>query len=884
MRITRVRLVDFRGVADSVVEFGPGVTVVEGPNEVGKSSIAEAVRLVRDYKATSSNKDIRSIQPVGRDVGPEVVLTLTTGPYELEYRKRWLKRPVTELHVRAPKPEELSGDSAHDRFRAILEETLDLDLLVALEVQQGQSLAQADLARIPALRRTLGSSGEQGSDHDALMEAVESEFLRYFTAGGRPTGEFRRAQEELGSAQDELRSLERSSAELDGFVDRRAHLGTVVDDLVGRLAEAREDLKVRESDARHLEERTQAVTALARAVADARIRCDRAQEAVDRRHSLTAAVGTRIGDVRDAAERLEVLEARRDAAEKDFHEAEARAAACREAEAAAREASRRASDALARRREEQELADLRDRVVRARAARERLRAARSELDVATVDQDTVETLVGLDNAVLVAQRTRDAAAALVTVRSLGDQQVLVDGVALVGGTERSTRVHDSLGIEVPGIARVEITAGETPGELDRGLSDARAELSEALSTAGVSTIGQARDIARRRSAAEAEVGRATEDLGNALGDDDLEAVEQRLSDLTARLGDPEGTGGDTEATTAEPPSSTEELKAGAESARAAEEEAAAALAAAGKALDRARDARDAEAGKVLVASTEVESARRELTRLQEDLEAERARADDATLRGELEEATRERDLRQGEADAARAALEATDPDTVALLLDNARRLVDSTDADLRSTREEITGLETLIDDRLSRGIGSAHEEAAARVEVATATCGRLARDAAAARLLRETMVRQRDLAQQRYVAPFTERIEQLGRVVFGRDFRVGITPELAIESRTLGGRTVPFSSLSAGAREQLALIGRLACAQLVAADEGAPVILDDTLGFSDPARLRSVAAVLGAVGSTTQVIVLTCQPERFAGIGGAGVVRLERAPDRVDED
>lgn len=82
----------------------------------------------------------------------------------------------------------------------------------------------------------------------------------------------------------------------------------------------------------------------------------------------------------------------------------------------------------------------------------------------------------------------------------------------------------------------------------------------------------------------------------------------------------------------------------------------------------------------------------------------------------------------------------------------------------------------------------------------------------------------------------------------------------------------------------MALIGRLACAQLVAADEGAPVILDDTLGFSDPARLRSVAAVLGAVGSTTQVIVLTCQPERFAGIGGAGVVRLERAPDRVDED
>jgi uncharacterized protein YhaN len=136
------------------------------------------------------------------------------------------------------------------------------------------------------------------------------------------------------------------------------------------------------------------------------------------------------------------------------------------------------------------------------------------------------------------------------------------------------------------------------------------------------------------------------------------------------------------------------------------------------------------------------------------------------------------------------------------------------------------------------------------------------------------MVRHRDLAQRRYVAPFTQRIERLGRVVFGPDLRIGITPDLVIESRTLGGRTVPFDSLSAGAREQLALLGRLACAQLVSGDEGAPVILDDTLGYSDPERLARLGAVLGAVGSSAQVIVLTCQPDRFASVGGAKVVRL----------
>ena len=66
-----------------------------------------------------------------------------------------IKQPFTELSVIRPRPEQLSSDDAHDRYLAILAETVDVDLLDALDVAQGESLAQAPLAQIKALHSAL---------------------------------------------------------------------------------------------------------------------------------------------------------------------------------------------------------------------------------------------------------------------------------------------------------------------------------------------------------------------------------------------------------------------------------------------------------------------------------------------------------------------------------------------------------------------------------------------------------------------------------------------------------------------------------------------------------------------------------------------------------
>ena len=110
--------------------------------------------------------------------------------------------------------------------------------------------------------------------------------------------------------------------------------------------------------------------------------------------------------------------------------------------------------------------------------------------------------------------------------------------------------------------------------------------------------------------------------------------------------------------------------------------------------------------------------------------------------------------------------------------------------------------------------------------------------------------------------------------MFGPTFEVEVDSDLQIRNRTLDGRTVPFESLSGGAKEQLGIVARLAVAALVDKEDTVPVMIDDALGFTDPDRLAKMGAVFDTVGEQGQVIVLTCVPDRYRGVVGAHTVEL----------
>ena len=120
MRIHSVTLLNYRGIEERKVEFGlTGVTVIEGPNEVGKSSLAEAINLIFEYPDSTKIKKVSSVKTVGRDAGPEIEVEVEIGPYRLVYRKRFLKKAETVLTITQPRLENLTGREAHDRVQEI---------------------------------------------------------------------------------------------------------------------------------------------------------------------------------------------------------------------------------------------------------------------------------------------------------------------------------------------------------------------------------------------------------------------------------------------------------------------------------------------------------------------------------------------------------------------------------------------------------------------------------------------------------------------------------------------------------------------------------------------------------------------------------------------
>ena len=143
-----------------------------------------------------------------------------------------------------------------------------------------------------------------------------------------------------------------------------------------------------------------------------------------------------------------------------------------------------------------------------------------------------------------------------------------------------------------------------------------------------------------------------------------------------------------------------------------------------------------------------------------------------------------------------------------------------------------------MDLRGEQGLQTTYDEAANQLNHVVREYERQEARAEAARLLRETFAKHRQQAHQHYIEPFKDCIDQLGRIVFGPTFAVELDEDLRVERRTLDGTMLDVEQRT-GAREQLGVLCRLAWATIVSPkDGGAPVMIDDALGWSDPQRLQ----------------------------------------------
>lgn len=871
MKLHRLILTNYRGISHREIEFPDhGVVVVCGANEIGKSSMIEALDLLLESRDRSTKKEVKQVKPTHSDVGSEVSAEISCGPYRFVYRKRFHKKCETELTVITPYREQLTGDEAHERVRAMLAETVDSDLWHAQRVLQSASTAAVDLSGCDALSRALdvaaGDSGGLCGTEALLIERIDTEYGRYFTPTGRPTGQWAAAIARLADAEAALAECAAAVAEVDERVARHAVLTERVADFSQRriaagprVAAAQEAAdRIAELTAQQREAQLVAAAAAATSAAAAAAHTGRAQ--------LLAEIDTRAGAVAETEAQAHQAAAAQLAART---EAEAGDAALQQATQVLADlqcrvdAARRAVDRLADREEADRLSARLAKVDAIERDRERICAELSTIAV------TEESLRRIEDACAAVDRIADQLAstsAAIEFTAAADIHLVVGGerISLSAGQSWSITAAGSTSVEVPDVLTARVTPGATTLDIHAKHDAAQQEMAAALTAGEVADLAAARSADQRRRELQNARDQLSATLAGLRGDEQIDEMRSRLAQLRAEHpADPEL--GDTDIGAA---------RAELEAARQSHAVASTDCEAHRQAATTAATALAELSTRATVLQNTVDAQHAELRAAAGRLAAERASASDEELAASADSASRAEQAAEQRVSELAAALDAASPDAVAAELAEATKEAESLQERYEEAARALREITIELSVFGSEGRQGKLDAAETEREHAATEHSQIGGRARAAQLLRSVMTRHRDTTRKRYVEPYRAELQRLGRPVFGPSFEVDIDSDLCIRSRTLNGITVPYESLSGGAKEQLGILARLAGAALVAKEDAVPVVVDDALGFTDPDRLAKMGQLFDSVGTHGQVIVLTCSPDRYDGVQGAHRIDL----------
>ena len=190
---------------------------------------------------------------------------------------------------------------------------------------------------------------------------------------------------------------------------------------------------------------------------------------------------------------------------------------------------------------------------------------------------------------------------------------------------------------------------------------------------------------------------------------------------------------------------------------------------------------------------------------------------------------------------------------------------------------EVTRLTALIEANEGAGVEEVLLATEAERDRLMSTITEFEQEAAVLQLLLETLEAAEGEAKTRYLAPVVGRVEPYLKMLLP-GANIVLDEDLRIAAIQRDGQREDFDVLSGGTKEQLAVLTRLAFAELLLG-QGRPatVILDDALAFSDDDRIESMFDVLMRAGDKVQIIVLTCRKRLFTRLGATPLEIRETA-------
>lgn len=865
LKIQRIALSNFRKFRDPFVLDGltDGLNVIIESNETGKSTLLEAMRAAFFIRHNTANRLARSYAPHGEAVAPQIEIGFEARGEDWQVNKRFLKGASVE--VRGPNGR-AQGEDAEAQLQALLGARRDTSqagdaaahgALGLLWVGQAQALevtAPGDIVR-DSVRATLEAEVGTimgGAAYQRVRPRIDSQFADYWTTTGRPSGRQTTARTEHDAAESaateaatRLAALEQGFSYLEAA---RARLKVLDRDLADTTDADRRKVLVGQID----------VARSAAQLRDTRLaERGRLADQVRGLEDLTARLADARKAVSDTAAALGKAREKRSDLEEELTSTRERAGTARERLATSRDNRREAHAALdagnkwvAARVRQIEITRVRQRYTELLPLEAELDAAR-ELGATVIPASVIKALEERERAVDKARAAVEAGAT--RVEFAGDVSGLrIDGLPAEPGDRtlsRETRIQ---------LGKAELIIRPPAGlqSAETALANARDDLGAALTDHGVTSVADARSrnevardaVANVRTLEARIVGitPAVPLLGIAAGASALKTFMAGLPESA------EGEGGDEPDVTALTVIAAEADSALAR-AEGVDEVASAQL--------RELEARNAPL-MVQAAGAERDAANAVVQLAALEGKPEVARLDEALLEARQREAAALVSLQ----DAERAA---TAHDVTAIerqigVLDKRVEVARTQRIDLEKA---VAGLEARIEAEGGKGLADRAAAAREEADAAAANLARVTQEAETLKLLRDTLEGARAETSRTFVGPVARRARRhIERLLPGCDPSFG--DDLGLTSITRGGLGEICGDLSRGTQEQLAVLTRLAFADMLL-EQGVPVslILDDPLVYSDDARLDLMTEILTDAATRMQVILLTCRDRAFRHLG-----------------
>jgi DNA repair exonuclease SbcCD ATPase subunit len=857
--------------------LGPGLNLLCAPNEAGKSTIFRAVQACLFARHDANTKEVRALGCIGAQLPARIEVGFRCGDDDYRVEKAFLRSNATRLY----KDNRLiaEGRAADEALWSTLDlspgaRSFEDSAFGLLWVRQGQSFepvkpsgeGQALLGRMieAEVGKVLG--GERG---ERVFANVTAQLAPEETKTGQAKtgGAWKAALERVEAARralDDVRAMLASlEADRDALAAKLRERDALAD--ASALAQMQADLNLamREQDAAvSLDQAAQKAETEA-------ARCELAHERASDKHQRLIALDQRI-----AAARAHIGELDRDIREEEAALNGQQAALADQeralAEIGARLAAAEREADLARARElaaqdAERLADLDTRLEQARALRDRINLLQQTFALVNVAPDALRRIEQAARDIEAAQARHAAKAPQVAIRlgPHGVGRVTCSGEAMTG--PRDITALEPLRIEIAEIASIEIVPAATPEDA-QSVNRAREKLEHELVAVGAASLADARerrvkadDIMTEQRGLAAELAMIAPAVN---GKDGVALLEKALCEAQAKL-----------AAFADVMPACSDRETLAEQRRLTEQT-----------RDVLRGEHHHLHTTLLASRNNVAAEKMRIDMIRSERQAAQEKlVEDLTLCPDAErphklialaaEAAQARALfEQAQAEATRLRTAVPSSEQRAAVEARVKRLTQAIAARhdrLQEVERDIAGLRGRIESRGGEDLGERESELADALALGERERARIQRRLDALRLLRDTIEVCRREARETFLAPVKRAMQPYLQTLFpGADAELDEHFSIGGVQRS-GAEIEPFGSLSDGTREQIAIIVRLAFGRLLAErGQPTPVVLDDSLVFSDDERIEHMFDVLMQAAEKQQVIVLTCRGRAFRSCGG----------------